>query len=75
MRPGGCGARFELQLPASLGHSARESDVRPMAGGGLGWKLAPQVSATVEYAYYGSRRSDGDRFTQQKAELGLAFKF
>lgn len=59
----------------SLGHSARESYVRPMAGGGLEWKLAPQVSATVEYAYYGSRRSDGDRFTQQKAELGLAFKF
>ncbi|RZL93299.1 MAG: hypothetical protein EOP73_27710, partial [Variovorax sp.] len=37
----------------SLGHSARETYVRPMAGGGLTWQLAPQVSATVEYAYYG----------------------
>ncbi|MEO6276977.1 outer membrane beta-barrel protein [Roseateles sp.] len=59
----------------SLGHAARENFVRPMAGGGLEWRLAPQVSATAEYAYYGSRRGDGDRFTQQKAEVGLAFKF
>jgi OOP family OmpA-OmpF porin len=59
----------------SLGHSARETYLRPMAGGGLEWKLTPQVSATVEYAYDGSRRSDGDRFTQQKAEGGLSFRF
>ncbi len=64
-----------LKASDSLGHTDRESFVRPMFGSGLEWKLAPQVSATVEYNRYGSRRSDGDRFTQQKAEVGLAFKF
>jgi OOP family OmpA-OmpF porin len=64
-----------LEQHDSLGHSARETFVRPMSGGGLEWKLSPRVSATVEYAYYGSRPRDGDRFTQQKAEAGLAYKF
>jgi len=59
----------------SLGYSARESYVRPMLGGGLAWRLAPQVSATVEYAHYGSRHGDGDDFTQQRVEAGLAFRF
>ncbi|MGM9483916.1 outer membrane beta-barrel protein [Roseateles sp. NT4] len=64
-----------LKASDSLGHGDRESFVRPMFGGGLEWKLAPQLSATVEYNRYGSHNSDGNRFTQQKAELGLAFKF
>lgn len=64
-----------LSLQDSTGHSARETYVRPMAGAGLEWKLTPQVSATVEYAHYGSRGSGNYRFTQQKAEAGLAFKF
>jgi OmpA-OmpF porin, OOP family len=59
----------------STGHSARETFVRPMGGVGLEWRLSPAISASVEYAHYGSRRSDGDRFTQQKAEVGLAFRF
>ncbi|MFG6487328.1 outer membrane beta-barrel protein [Roseateles sp. BYS78W] len=64
-----------LKASDSLGHSDRESFVRPLFGGGLEWKLAPQLSATVEYNHYGSRSGDGGRFTQQKAEVGLAFKF
>lgn len=66
-----------LDRQDSLGYSARESYVRPMLGGGLAWRLAPQVSATLEYAHYGSRRgdSDGENFTQQKVEAGLAFRF
>lgn len=64
-----------LKASDSLGHSDRESFVRPLFGGGLEWKLAPQLSATVEYNRYGSRSGDGVRFTQQKAEVGLAFKF
>lgn len=59
----------------SLGHSDRVTFVRPMVGGGLEWKLAPQVSAVIEYAHYGSRGSGNGRLTQQKAEVGLAFKF
>ncbi|MDT9002066.1 outer membrane beta-barrel protein [Paucibacter sp. APW11] len=59
----------------SQGFSARESFVRPMLGAGLAWKLTPQMSATVEYAHYGSRRTDGDKFTQQKLELGVALSF
>lgn len=59
----------------SQGFSAHESFVRPMLGGGLTWRIAPQVSATVEYAYYGARRSDGQQFRQQKLEAGLAFHF
>lgn len=68
-------AMNRLDQQDSLGHSARETFVRPMGAAGLEWKLGAQLSATAEYAYYGSRRSDGDRFTQQKAEVGLAFKF
>jgi len=64
-----------LKASDSLGHTDHESFVRPMFGGGLAWKLTPQLSATVEYNRYGSRRSEGDRFTQQKAEVGLAFRF
>lgn len=64
-----------LDMHDSTGHSARETYVRPMAGGGLEWKLTPQVSATIEYAHYGSQGSGSDRITQQKAEVGLAFKF
>lgn len=64
-----------LKASDSLGHADRESFVRPMFGGGLEWKLAPQVSATVEYNRYGSRGDGGNRFTQQKAEVGLAFRF
>ncbi len=59
----------------SLGFSARQSFVRPMLGGGLAWKMTPQLSATVEYAYYGSRRSNGEQFTQQKLEAGLVLHF
>jgi opacity protein-like surface antigen len=64
-------AANRLSLHDSLGHSGRETFVRPMAGTGLVWQLTPKLSATAEYAYYGSRRN----FTQQKAELGLALKF
>lgn len=59
----------------SQGFSAHQSFVRPMLGGGLAWKMTPQLSATVEYAYYGARRSDGQQFRQQKLEAGLAFHF
>ncbi len=59
----------------TLGHSARETFVRPMVGGGLAWRITPEISATVEYAHYGARRDAGGRFTQQKAEIGLAYKF
>jgi len=64
-----------LKASDSLGHADRVSFVRPMVGGGLEWKLAPQLSATFEYNRYGSRSGDGVRFEQQKAEVGLAFKF
>ncbi|KQU80281.1 MULTISPECIES: outer membrane beta-barrel protein [unclassified Rhizobacter] len=64
-----------LGVHDSSGQSDRETYVRPMVGGGLEWKLASQVSATVEYAHYGARGSGRDRFTQQKAEVGLVFKF
>lgn len=64
-----------LGMHDSSGHSDHETYVRPMIGVGLEWKLTPQVSTTVEYAHYGSRGSGSDRFTQQKAEVGLAFRF
>lgn len=64
-----------LKASDSLGHADHDSFVRPMFGGGLEYKLTPQLSATVEYNRYGSRSQEGSRFTQQKAELGLAFKF
>ena len=64
-----------LKASDSLGHSDRESIVRPMFGGGLEWKLTPELSATVEYNRYGSRSKAGSHFTQQKAEVGLAFRF
>lgn len=59
----------------SLGRHTRETYVRPQLGAGLAWQLTPQVSATVEYAHYGARRTGDGRFTQQKAEAGLAFRF
>lgn len=59
----------------SLGHSARETFVRPMAGFGLEWRITPDISATAEYAHYGARRNARGRVTQQKAEVGLAYKF
>ena len=68
-------AMNRVKASDSLGHADHETFVRPMFGGGLEWKLAPQVSATVEYNRYGSHNSDGSRFTQQKAEAGLAFRF
>lgn len=64
-----------VDMHDSVGHSSRETYVRPMAGVGLEWKISTQVSAVVEYAHYGSRGKGGDRFTQQKAEGGLVFKF
>lgn len=64
-----------VSMHDSTGNSSRETFVRPMGGIGLEWKLTPQVSTTVEYAHYGSRGSGGNRFTQQKAEAGLVFKF
>lgn len=64
-----------LSVDDSTGHSSRETYVRPMGGVGLEWKFTPKLSATVEYAYYGSRGSGSNRFTQQKAEMGLAFRF
>lgn len=59
----------------SLGHTAHLTFVRPMAGGGAQWRLTPHLSATAEYAYYGAHRNEGARFTQQKAEVGLAWQF
>jgi OmpA-OmpF porin, OOP family len=64
-----------LSEQSLAGHLIHETYMRPMAGAGLQWKLTPQVSATVEYAHYGSRGSGSHRFTQQKAEMGLVFKF
>lgn len=64
-----------LRASDSLGQHDRETYVRPLLGAGLAWQLTPQVSATVEYAHYGSRRTGDGRFTQQKAEAGLAFRF
>lgn len=59
----------------SLGQHTRDTYVRPLLGAGLEWRLTPQLSATVEYAHYGSRGTGDSRFTQQKAEAGLAFRF
>lgn len=64
-----------LKASDSPGHADHDAFVRPTFGGGLEYKLSPQLSATAEYNRYGSRSHEGSRFTQQKAELGLAFKF
>lgn len=64
-----------LEQRDSLGHSERETYVRPMGGVGLAWQLSGPLSATVEWAHYGSRHRDGSHFDQQKLEVGLGFKF
>ncbi|WP_349254832.1 response regulator [Roseateles cellulosilyticus] len=68
-------AANRLKADDSLGHAQRETCVRPMVGGGLAWQHTPRMSAAVEYNRYGSHTSEGSRVTQQKAEVGLAFKF
>lgn len=64
-----------LNMHDSAGHADRATFIRPMVGAGVAWTLSTQFSVTAEYARYGSRGSGSERFTQQKAEVGVAFRF
>ncbi|GAB3255667.1 hypothetical protein GCM10027296_24950 [Chitinimonas naiadis] len=62
----------------TTGTNMEKSDhavIRPMVGMGMDYKIANNLSAVLEYNWYGKNNTANGQFKQQKLETGLKFSF
>jgi len=68
-------ARNHLKAVGFDGQASTDSSIRPMVGVGADYRITNNLSAVLEFEYYGKTKGNAGSYTQQKLGTGLKLSF
>lgn len=68
-------ARNHLKAVGFDGQTTSDSSIRPMVGIGADYRIYNNLSAVLEFEYYGKTKGAAGSYTQQKLGTGLKYSF